>query len=63
MVSWDWCWRSRNYRQKWQDIFAPNLDWHQADLKHMIEAQFQVPVEIENEANVGSHGERLIRNR
>ncbi|MEW9677326.1 ROK family transcriptional regulator [Lentibacillus sp. L22] len=40
-------------------LFAPNLHWKQVDLKLMIENRFRIPVTIENEANAGSHGERL----
>ncbi|ASN04284.1 ROK family transcriptional regulator [Virgibacillus necropolis] len=40
-------------------LFAPNLKWKQVDLKQVIENKFNIPTKIENEANAGSHGERL----
>lgn len=40
-------------------LFAPNLGWKQIDLKSVIENEFNIHTKIENEANAGSHGERL----
>ncbi|MBP1969321.1 putative NBD/HSP70 family sugar kinase [Virgibacillus natechei] len=40
-------------------LFAPNLKWKQVDLKQVMEDRFHIPTTIENEANAGSHGERL----
>jgi len=41
-------------------LFAPNLDWKDIDLKHKIEDMFNIPVQIENEANAGAYGERMF---
>lgn len=38
-------------------LFAPNLEWEQIDLGKQIEAEFGVPVMIDNEANMGAQGE------
>lgn len=40
-------------------IFTPNLSWDQPDLKSNVEARFNIPVIIENEANAGAYGEKL----
>ncbi|MEK4802980.1 ROK family protein [Oceanobacillus sp. FSL K6-0118] len=40
-------------------LFAPNLKWKNVILKEMIEDYFHIPTKIENEANAGSHGEKL----
>ncbi len=42
-----------------QILFAPNLNWRNVDLKQIIEEKFHIPVQIENEANAGAHGEHL----
>lgn len=40
-------------------LFAPNLQWENVDIKKTIEEHFKVPTTVENEANCGSHGEKL----
>lgn len=40
-------------------LIAPNLGWKNIHLKKEIEANFSVPVIIENEANAGAYGEKL----
>lgn len=40
-------------------LFAPNLEWTNVDIKQNIEIEFGIPVVINNEANAGSHGEKL----
>ncbi|WP_280769663.1 ROK family transcriptional regulator [Salipaludibacillus daqingensis] len=41
------------------DILAtPNLDWHEPQIKKIFEDIYQVPVNIENEANAGAYGEK-----
>jgi predicted NBD/HSP70 family sugar kinase len=37
---------------------APNLGWKNINIKEEIEAEFNVPVCIENEANAGAYGEK-----
>jgi predicted NBD/HSP70 family sugar kinase len=37
---------------------APNLGWKNINLKEEIEAEFNVPVCVENEANAGAYGEK-----
>lgn len=39
-------------------LFAPNLGWKDVPLQQRIEAEFGVPVVIENEANAGAVGEQ-----
>ncbi|WP_172197017.1 ROK family transcriptional regulator [Saccharibacillus qingshengii] len=39
-------------------LYAPNLGWEGIDLKTRLEAEFGVPVVIDNEANAGAAGER-----
>lgn len=39
-------------------LYAPNLGWEGVDLKTRLEAEFGVPVVIDNEANTGAAGER-----
>lgn len=39
-------------------LLAPNLGWKRIDLRQMLEAQYQLPVVIENEANAGAYGEK-----
>ncbi|WP_211296359.1 ROK family transcriptional regulator [Paenibacillus donghaensis] len=38
-------------------LFAPNLGWETVDLRALLEAEFAVPVTIDNEANAGALGE------
>jgi glucokinase-like ROK family protein len=38
-------------------LFAPNLGWRDVDLPHRLQAQFRMPVFVENEANAGAIGE------
>lgn len=40
-------------------LFAPNLKWKDVNLKQVIEEKFEIPTEIENEANAGAHGELI----
>ncbi|MCL6457461.1 MAG: ROK family protein [Gorillibacterium sp.] len=39
-------------------LFAPNLGWENIGLQAILEAEFAIPVVIENEANVGAVGEK-----
>jgi len=39
-------------------LTAPNLKWSKVDIKSAIEQEFQLPVTIDNEANVGALGEK-----
>ncbi|SFE05562.1 Sugar kinase of the NBD/HSP70 family, may contain an N-terminal HTH domain [Paenibacillus catalpae] len=39
-------------------LFAPNLEWRDVELQHMLEERFQLPVTIDNEANAGAQGEQ-----
>lgn len=39
-------------------LLAPNLGWKHVALKPEIEAEFKLPVIIENEANAGAYGEK-----
>ncbi|WP_416148755.1 ROK family protein [Salipaludibacillus sp. HK11] len=41
-------------------LFAPNLHWENVDLKYHIENMFNIPVQVENEANAGAYGERIF---
>lgn len=38
-------------------LFAPNLGWEMVDLRAILEAEYAVPVTIDNEANAGAQGE------
>lgn len=40
-------------------LLAPNLEWRNVHLKEEIESEYHVPVTVNNEANAGSHGEKL----
>lgn len=40
-------------------LFAPNLKWKNVDLKAELQNELHIPVEIQNEANCGVHGEHL----
>lgn len=37
---------------------APNLKWHNFDIRSSIEEKFQLPVTVDNEANTGALGEK-----
>lgn len=39
-------------------VFAPNMKWREVPLKAMLEQHFNLPVVIDNEANVGAQGEQ-----
>jgi predicted NBD/HSP70 family sugar kinase len=39
-------------------LSAPNLKWRKVDIKSAIEQEFELPVTIDNEANVGALGEK-----
>ncbi|WP_241674741.1 ROK family protein [Paenibacillus luteus] len=39
-------------------LFAPNLKWRQVALQEQLEATFNIPVTIDNEANAGAQGEQ-----
>jgi glucokinase-like ROK family protein len=39
-------------------LFAPNLKWRQVALQEQLEAAFNIPVTIDNEANAGAQGEQ-----
>lgn len=43
-------------------LLAPNLGWKHVSLKKDIEAEFNLPVCIENEANAGAYGEKQFGN-
>jgi len=40
-------------------LFAPNLGWRDVPLKEKLEQEFQLPVQVENEAHAGALGEKL----
>lgn len=39
-------------------LLAPNLNWRNVNLQDVLEAQYKLPVIIENEANAGAYGEK-----
>ena len=39
-------------------LLAPNLNWKNINLRKTMEAKYNVPVQIENEANAGAYGEK-----
>ncbi|MEW9701100.1 ROK family protein [Paenibacillus sp. SI8] len=39
-------------------LFAPNLGWENVPLQQQVEAEFDIPVVIDNEANAGAVGEK-----
>ncbi|MEK3888124.1 ROK family transcriptional regulator [Bacillus sp. FSL K6-3431] len=41
-------------------LLAPNLGWKNSSIKKEIEAEFNIPVIIENEANAGAYGEKMF---
>lgn len=43
---------------KGEILLAPNLGWKNINLKALIEAHYDLPVTIENEANAGAYGEK-----
>lgn len=40
--------------------FAPNLGWHDVPLRDLLEAEFGVPVAVDNDVNVGTLGEARL---
>ena len=38
-------------------LFAPNLNWRNVELKDRLAAVFNVPIIIDNEANLATYGE------
>lgn len=44
--------------QDGQIVFAPNMKWREVPLKSMLEEKFNLPVFVDNEANVGAQGEQ-----
>ena len=43
-----------------QLLFAPNLNWHNVDLRRLIQERVDVPVYVMNEANQAALGERYF---
>jgi glucokinase-like ROK family protein len=43
--------------QKGELLFAPNLGWHDVPLRLILSQRFQLPIYVENEANLGALGE------
>jgi glucokinase-like ROK family protein len=43
--------------QKGELLFAPNLGWRNVPLKQMLDKKFDLPIYLENEANLGALGE------
>jgi glucokinase-like ROK family protein len=41
-------------------LFAPNLKWHDVPLREVFSQEFDVPVFVDNEANVAALGERYF---
>lgn len=39
-------------------LLVPNLNWKDIQIKELIERKYNVPVNIENEANAGAYGEK-----
>jgi glucokinase-like ROK family protein len=39
-------------------LLAPNLNWKNINLKETLQEKYEVPVQIENEANAGAYGEK-----
>lgn len=39
-------------------LFAPNLEWRDVPLRSIVEARFDLPCTIDNEANAGASGEQ-----
>ncbi|PLS06693.1 ROK family transcriptional regulator [Neobacillus cucumis] len=40
-------------------VYTPHSNWDKVDIKNLLEAHFNLPVFIENEANAGAFGEKL----
>ncbi|WP_420490053.1 ROK family protein [Neobacillus vireti] len=40
-------------------VYTPHSNWDKVDIKNLLEAQFNFPVYIDNEANAGAFGEKL----
>jgi glucokinase-like ROK family protein len=43
---------------KGEILLAPNLEWKNKDIKAQLEAMYQLPIIVENEANAGAYGEK-----
>ncbi|HLR53034.1 MAG TPA: ROK family transcriptional regulator [Candidatus Avamphibacillus sp.] len=41
-------------------LLAPNLGWKDVDLKKLLKEKYQIPIVIENEANMGAYGEKKL---
>jgi glucokinase-like ROK family protein len=41
-------------------LFAPNLKWHDVPLHKVLSQEFDVPIFVDNEANLGALGERYF---
>jgi len=41
-------------------LIAPNLGWKNSSIRKEIEATFDIPVIVENEANAGAYGEKVF---
>ncbi|UOR11433.1 ROK family transcriptional regulator [Halobacillus amylolyticus] len=41
-------------------LLAPNLGWKEVNLKSLMEAKYDCPVIVENEANAGAYGEKVF---
>ncbi|MBS4207826.1 ROK family transcriptional regulator [Bacillus sp. FJAT-50079] len=41
-------------------LLAPNLGWKNSSIRKEIEAAFDIPVIVENEANAGAYGEKVF---
>jgi glucokinase-like ROK family protein len=39
-------------------LLAPNLNWKNINLKETMQEKYEVPVQVENEANAGAYGEK-----
>jgi len=40
-------------------LLAPNLNWKQIQMKSILQDKYNLPVIVENEANVGAYGEKI----
>lgn len=41
-------------------LFAPNLHWHEVPLRSLLEAEFEFPIYVHNEANLAALGESFF---